>query len=189
MPGDTDYSDEAVQKATGHGRDHWYTILDAYGDVDHRERAKRLSEDAPELSGWWVQMITVDYERARGLREVGQSSSGDYQVSCSKTVPWSPDECFERVVSTPWLPGADWNEGAEWETDGGRVKVRIVEPGKQLRFWWYDGDGKSTVVVSFWPNAKGNKQQIIFGHSGLASKEALELYRARWKAALAQIVG
>lgn len=188
VPGDTDYSDDAIRKATGHGRDHWYRLLDSYGDLDHRGRAGRLTEDAPGLSGWWVQMVTVDYERARGLREVGQSSKGDYQVSCSKTVPWSAKECFERIVSRSWLPGADWTQGTVWEVDGAQVEVRIVEPAKQLRFFWTDHEGKGVVVVAVAPNAKGDKHQITIAHSGISSPDARERYRARWKDALKQIV-
>lgn len=185
-----DVSDAAIRKATGRGRDHWFAILDRHPDhLDHTARVKRLhaEPDAESLSGWWMQSLVVEWEKARGHRVEGQSCAGDFQVSCSKTVPWSADECFERVVSTPWLHGADWTEGATWETDGGRVEVRRVQPGKQVRFFWFDADGKSTVVISFWPNAKGDKQQIIIGHSQLPSLEARDAYRARWKSALAHI--
>ena len=180
------YSDDAVRKATGHGWQHWFRILDGLGpDLDHTERAKRLAAAAPDVPGWWVQGITVEYERERGLRKFGQSSKGDFQVSVSKTVPWTAAECYRRVVATPLLANAEWTEGATWNTDGGRVEVRRAD-GKMLRWFWFDADGKSTVVVDF--VAGEGKTQIVVGHSGLASAPARDLYRAKWKEALAQVV-
>lgn len=182
------YSDDAVRNATGQGWDHWFRILDGFdADLDHTARAKALSEAAPTLSGWWMQGITVEYERERGLRQFGESSTGGFQVSCSKTVESSAEASFERVVAAPWLPGADWTEGAQWDTDGGRVEVRIVKPGKQLRFWWFDEAGKSTVIVAF-VATKAGKTQIVIAHEGLPSAEAREAYRERWKVALDLLV-
>ncbi len=190
-------SDDAVRKATGHGWDHWFAIHDAYPDLDHTQRAKRFWQEHGDgttvtgtpaqgsINGWWAQMITVEWEKERGKRVEGQSCAGDFQVSCSKTVPWNVDEAWERVLSTPFLKGADWTEGASWDTDGGRVEVRRADPGKMLRWFWHDGDGKSTVEVSF--IAKGDKSSIVFRHHGLASAEAKEAYRGRWKDALAAI--
>ena len=185
MPQDR-YSDDAVRKATGQGWDHWFRTLDSFGqDLGHTERAKQLAAAAPEVPGWWVQGITVEYERERGLRKFGQASKGDFQVSVSKTAPWTAAECYRRVVATPLLANAEWTEGATWNTDGGRVEVRRAD-GKMLRWFWFDADGKSTVVVDF--VAGEGKTQIVVGHSGLASAAARDLYRAKWKEALGQVV-
>ncbi len=183
---DVGIAEDKIIEATGHGRGHWYGLLDGYGDVDHTTRTKRLGADAPGLPGWWVQTLTVDYERERGLREVGQSCAGDYQVGCSKTLPGDPVEAYERIVSTPFLPGADWTEGAVWDADGAGVEVRRADPGKMLRWFWHDDDGKSTVEIHFAGKPNG-KTSVTVRHHQLASSEAREHYRAKWKAALDQI--
>lgn len=194
--------DTAVRKATGDGWDHWFAIHDSYPDLDHKERVKRfwsehgdgvgmdgsIGERKGAVSGWWSQMITVEWEKARGKRVEGETSAGDFQVTCSKTVAWDADECFERAVSTPFLDGADWTEGATWQNAEASIEVRRVDPGKIIRWFWHDADGKSTVTLDFWPSANGEKTQIRFSHAQLASLEARDRYRARWKDALAMIV-
>ncbi len=177
--------DEArVLEATGFPRSHWYAMMDAYGAVDHAARARQLRSDAPDLDPWWVQTLSVDYERARGMREVGQSSTGDFQVSCSKTVAMGSEEAYEQIVATPFLAGARWLEGSTWETEGARVEVRRADPGKMLRWFWH-ADEKSTVEIHF--TARSDKTTVTIRHHGLPSKEAREAYRTKWKAALKRI--
>ncbi len=179
---DTDIDDEAVRKATGHGWDHWLALHDALAANDHTARVKRFQADHPEVGTWWAQMITVEWERRRGHRVVGQSCDGDFQVSCSKTVPWTLDETWDHIVSTPFVPGADWRPGAAWEVDGIGIEVRRVDPGQMLRWFWHDTDGKSTVEIHF--QDKGDKTTFTIRHHGLASAEARERYRRHWKASL-----
>lgn len=185
---DVEISDAAVERATGADWATWMERLKPWHDMDHTARVKALHAAHPDVDAWWGQMLAVEYERRAGLREVGQSCAGDYQVSCSKTVDWSRNECLERALSTPFLHGADWTTGATWESDGGRAIVRRVDD-KMVRWFWYDADGQSTVELDFWPNSTGDRMQIRFAHAGLASREARERYRKKWKAALDQIVG
>src|SRR5450432_4053299 len=81
-------SDAAVQSATGRDWDDWFRRLDRAGSakLDHTTIARRLGEKSPELSPWWRQMITVHYERARGLRVTHQKFDGSFSASASKTV-------------------------------------------------------------------------------------------------------
>lgn len=183
---DVDIADAAVKKATGADWATWMERLQPHHDLDHTARVKALVAQWPDVDLWWAQMVIVEYERRHGLRVVGQTCAGDFQVSCSKTMPWDAAECLERIVTTPFLPGADWTEGAVWEADGAKVQVRRVDE-KVVRWFWFDDDGKSTVTVGTWPSKTGDKTQITFHHSELASLEAREHYRAKWKAALAMI--
>lgn len=179
-------SDAAMERATGRSRPQWHAALDQYGlDIDHTERVRRLAADHPDLSSWWCQSVAVDFEQARGLRVKGQSSSGDFQVSCSKTVDGDPDAVWQRLVTAPLLPTADWREGAVWDAGEARVEVRRVDPGKILRWFWVVEGGKSTVEVSFQP--KGGATTVVFRHHGLDSAEAVERYRKQWKAALEKV--
>src|SRR5262245_54991154 len=54
-------SDTAVRKKTGHGLDHWFAVLDAFGarSKGHTASARHLSE-AHGVPGWHCQMITVE---------------------------------------------------------------------------------------------------------------------------------
>lgn len=182
-------SEEAVRNATGHGWDHWIALLDQFPkDLDHTGRAKRLSEERPGLDGWWVQGIVVEYEKARGLRVLGQTSTGDFQASVQRAVPLDADAVWERVVGTRWLPGAKWEEGARFpDAEGGEVVVRAVRPAKLLRFWRETSDGRRIVEVSLEP--QGDKTAVRFMESKLADQEEWEDSRTRWKAALDKVVG
>lgn len=189
MPGDTDISDEAVRKATGRGWGDWFAALDDLGAGDaamrHRERAARLTAAHPDLSGWWCQMVTVQYERERGFRAVHEAPGG-YQFSVQKTLPLDAQGAWAALMAADWLPGADWSAGATFETDAGvGVTVRIVEPGKQLRFWWHEPEQRSTVVVQLWPS--GPKTAVRFLHEGLGAPEDVERMKGAWREALGRV--
>src|SRR5262249_37664807 len=78
-------SDASVHKATGRTWAEWVSLLDAAGSASkpHREIVGRVS--AAGVSNWWSQMVTVGYERIRGLRERGQRRGGGYSASKSRT--------------------------------------------------------------------------------------------------------
>ncbi|HEX5720635.1 MAG TPA: DUF4287 domain-containing protein, partial [Thermoanaerobaculia bacterium] len=101
-------SEESVLKKTGHGLDHWFGVLDAFGGTTqgHTAMAAHLYNEHG-IPGWHSQGITVAYERARGLREANQACTGKFQVSVSKTVPATVAEVVEALKSTAWLQGAD----------------------------------------------------------------------------------
>lgn len=177
-----DISDESVRRATGRGWDAWFRIMDDLGGDDHTERARRLSQEHPDLSGWWRQSVTVQYERARGLRARHETSRG-FQVSVQRTVPGSLPDVWAAVLDR-LVPGAAWVEGAEWDVDGVPVTVRIVREG-QLRFWWHGAGGRSTVVVT--PTQRGDRTTVRVQHDGLASRAEVEAMRERWREALERV--
>ena len=73
-------------EATGHGWDHWFAALDEWGarERKHADIARWLRDDAG-VPGWYSQAIAVTYERARGLRAVGEGVNG-FAVSASRTI-------------------------------------------------------------------------------------------------------
>src|SRR4051812_37224108 len=80
-------SDAKVAAATGCTWEKWVTVLDrrkAY-ELSHRDIAKLIAEKYKTPS-WWTQMVTVGYERIKGLRVRGQQRSGSFQISKSKTL-------------------------------------------------------------------------------------------------------
>lgn len=181
-PGVADVGEEAVRAATGRGWSDWSAVMDRLGGADHSERVRRLAAAHPELSGWWCQSVVVRYERARGLRAVGETSKG-FQVSVQRTVP-GPAPAVWAAVLERLIPGADWTVGAEWPVEGASVTVRVVRTG-QLRFWWHAPEGRSTVVVSL--EDRGDRAAVRVGQEGLPAPDDVEVARDRWRAALARV--
>ena len=70
-------SDEAIRRRTGRGWEEWFDLLDEWGAAErpHKEIARWLREERG-VDGWGAQSVTVSYERARGLRAVGEHPEG-----------------------------------------------------------------------------------------------------------------
>ena len=180
--------DAAIVKKTGHGYDHWFAVLDAF-DVKakgHAAAAAHLNQDHG-LPGWHCQMITVAYERARGLRAVNQSCAGDFQVSVSKTVPASVSavaKAFDEASArASWLRGADDElaralSAALSETKGKRVTVKDARNAR-LRYSW---DG-TTVEIRITATPKGGAS-VVADNTKLGSAEEVTTRRGVWREAL-----
>ena len=119
-------------------------------------------------------MVTVEYERSRGLREVHETKTG-YVANVSKTFAISAEELFEHWHNA--------RKRTRWLTEKG-VTIRSATPPKVLRITW--SDGKGSVEVRF--TAKGPaKSQVAVQHSKLTSAKAVAEAKALWKAALARL--
>ena len=170
-------SDEAVLRATGKSCDDWFAILDAAGacELAHREIAVYLREQE-NVSPWWSQEVTVQYERARGLREKHQTLSG-YQVSVSKTIAVPLDALYAAC--------ADDNARSSWLGEA-PLTVRKATPSKSVRATW--GEGASSVDIGCYEKGAA-KSQVTVQHSKLADQEEVEEMRTYWKAALERLAG
>src|SRR5438128_9518271 len=78
-------SDAAIRKATGRSWAEWVKLLDDAGATSkpHRDIASYVSSLG--VPDWWSQMLTVGYERIRGLRARGQRRGGLWEASKSRT--------------------------------------------------------------------------------------------------------
>ena len=144
-------------------------LLDASGAVDwpHKEIARWLREERG-VDGWGAQSVTVSYERARGLRAVGEHPEG-FSVTAQKTVAVPVDRLYEAFVDESlrkrWLPEAELRE-------------RTATKPKSARFDW--GDGGTRVVVGF--IAKGEaKSTVALEHARLADAGEAERMKAFWR--------
>ena len=127
-------SDAAVKAKTGRDWATWFELLDRSGA--HKLKHKQITElltGKHAVPNWWSQMVTVEYERARGLRARHEKADG-FSVSVSKTVAttlgnlyettadatkrkkWFPKGVFESSSQTKdkYLRGA-WNKTARLE--------------------------------------------------------------------------
>jgi hypothetical protein len=180
-------TDEAARQKTGHGLDHWFAVLDAFGAATkgHTAAAAHLHEDHG-VPGWYAQGITVAYERARGLRDVNQSCTGTFQVSVSKTVPATVADVIDALKSperrAAWLQDADPGlvQALDAAFTGDKPReVKTKNDYAWLRFPW---DGR-TVEIRITGKPKG--ASVVADNSNLPDPALIEQRRAQWKVALA----
>jgi hypothetical protein len=180
-------NEKGVLEKTGHDLAHWFGVLDAFGPaMGHAAMARHLSEDHG-VRDWYCQMITVTYERERGLRAMNQACSGDFQVSVSRVVPATVAEVADLLGQPKrrgaWLHTVDrgLREAFEAAFHGPKArKVRIRDENTAtFRFPW----GNSRVDLNIYARPNG-KASVGVGNTKLAGPEAVEGRRAVWAQAL-----
>jgi Domain of unknown function (DUF4287) len=172
---DPGMSEQAVRRGTGRSWDEWFRTLDAAGAAHftHRQIAQYL-HDEHGVPGWWAQMVTVGYERARGMRAVHQAEGG-FQVSVSRTFPvgvWRLFQTFE-----------DSDRRRRW-LEPGTLRVRTSQPRKSARF---DFRGGPSRVQAYFESKGRDKSTITVQHERLPDADAVEDMRAFWKERLTRL--
>jgi hypothetical protein len=174
----TTTSDEAVQEATGRTWKQWRAELDAMGasDLSHKEIARRLQED-PKVSGWWAQTITVEFERAIGRREVGQSCTGSFQTQASKTVLGGMDEVLAR-----WQALVEGRAEFDGVPIDGEPSVSETDNWRYWRVSLADGT-KINVDISEKKSSanQDKKSRIAARHEKLPDSDSVARWKAYWK--------
>jgi uncharacterized protein YndB with AHSA1/START domain len=162
-------SDDAIRRRTGRGWEEWLDLLDGWGAAErsHGEIARWVAEEQG-ADGWSSQAVAVSYERARGLRAVGEHADG-FAITASKTVAVPVERLYEAFVDETlrarWLPGADLRE-------------RTATRPRSARFDW--GDGTTRVVVGF--EAKGEAKSLAaLQHEKLPDAEEAERMKSFWR--------
>jgi hypothetical protein len=162
-------SDEVIRERTGHGWEEWFDLLDEAGAAA-MPRADMLRWVGAEhgLEGWPANAVTVNYERARSLRAVGEHEDG-FTVTASKTIAVPVESLYAAFVDAGvrarWLPGAQLAE-------------RTILPHRSARFDW--NGGASRLHVFFAP--KGADRSVVsLQHERLADGEAAERMKAFWR--------
>ena len=180
-------TDESARKATGHGLDHWFAVLDAFGAAGkgHTAAAAHLARDHG-VPGWHAQGITVAFERSRGLREMNQSCTGKFQVSVTKTVPVPVARVVEALKDAgqraAWLADADPGLAQAFEAALSGDKPREVKSkGDDLAWLRFKWDGSS---VEMRITGKSTGASVAVGNEDLPDAALVEPRRAMWKVAL-----
>ena len=165
-------SDAAVKAKTGKNWAGWFGALDRAGaaKLEHREIA-RLLHERHGVPGWWSQMLTVEYELARGRRARHQTASG-FQIGVSKTVAMSLGDLYAWTANAArrrsWFPRKKLTPSSQTKD-------------KYLRGVW--GGGPARLEIGFYAKGAGNAQ-IAVQVSKLAGKAEVEAERAAWRKAL-----
>ncbi len=190
-------SDAAVQKATGKNWAEWFALLDGEGAeaLPHKLIARLLHDKGYIASGWWRQTVTVEYERVRGLRSVGETASAGFEIGVQKSLPLTPAQAWNLLTEPEgralWLgtvPDLRWEKRAAYATaEGTRGEVRSFTPGKLVRLTWQPlhFPAPSTLQVSLTPS--GAKTALRFHQEKLDSAETREEMRAHWRKVLEKL--
>lgn len=162
-------SDEAMTRTTGHGYAYWFRLLDRWDATKrtHTDTTRWLMSEHG-VPGWWTQAIAVGYERARGLRAVGQQSGG-WAASASKTIGVPTERLFEafadEALRRRWLADAD-------------LRLRTATAPKVARYDWEGGP--SRVVASFTPRQEG-RSTVTVQHERLRDANHVAEMKAYWR--------
>jgi hypothetical protein len=167
-------SDDAVKARTGKTWAEWFAILDAAGaeEMTHPQIATYLSTEQA-VPDWWSQMVTVTYEKARGMREQHQRPDG-YQISKVKTFQASAMRVF-----TAWNDTAERSEWLSYLD----ITITTATPGKSIRASVSDGTRLDVRLY-----AKGEaRTQIAVQHEKISDADTAETWKSFWADALERL--
>jgi hypothetical protein len=161
-------SDDKVAATTGRTWQEWVRVLDAdrAAEMPHRDIAA-LVHQKHGVGDWWSQMVTVGYERLKGLRERGQRRGGGYEAGKSRTFNVPVKKLFDAwakaAMRRRWLDGVD-------------PVVRTATSPKSIRLKWPDG-----TIVAVWFVAKGRaKSTAGVVHTKLGDRAASDKAKKYW---------
>jgi len=162
-------SDESVKKATGKTWSEWFSILNKAGakKMEHKTVAELLYKRYG-LSLWWSQMVTVQFEQEIKGRKKHETTSG-YQISKSKTFPYSVSKIFNAVHST--APRKVWLKDPDF-------KITTTKKNKSIRGKWVDG--KTNIEFQFYAKDK-SKTQLVVQHNKISSVKEAEKMKKYWE--------
>ena len=153
-------SDERIRERTGRGWEEWFDLLDTWGELTHREIARRIAAELGiDPLAWNAQAITMSYERTRGGRLAGQREDG-FAVTATKTLPVPVERLFDAFL------------------EQGELRERTSTRPKSARFDW--AGGESRVNATF--VAKGEASSTVsVEHRRLADPDEAERMKAFWR--------
>ncbi|HEX2756489.1 MAG TPA: hypothetical protein VHM48_13555 [Candidatus Limnocylindrales bacterium] len=163
-------SDESVRRATGRGHEEWFAILDAWGATErtHTEIAAWLG-DVQGVPSWWRQSVTVDYERARGMRGRHEMRDG-FSVTATKTIAVDAERALaaftDVAIRDTWLPDAP-------------LRQRSTRAALTARFDW--SDPPSRVVVNVMPK-EGGRALVAVAHERVPDAATASRLKGQWRA-------
>ena len=164
-----------IEARTGCTWEKWVWALDRSGAQDWSHRAitehVRRTYKTPM---WWTQAVAVGYERIKGLRQVGQRRSGEFEAGKSKV--------FAAPVARVYRAFRDARTRRRWLGDVA-LTVRTAIPAKSMRVTWPDG---TSVEWYFVPKGAA-KCQVAVQHVKLADRESVDRMKAWWGERLGEL--
>jgi hypothetical protein len=170
-------SDEKIRQRTGRGWEEWFDLLDDWGAAErtHREIARWVAEQQGVVPlAWGAQAVAGSYERARGLRAVGEHADG-FAITASKTIAVPVERLYDAFV--------DASERRRWLPDG-ELRERTATKPRSVRFDW--GDGASRVHVTFLAKDE-EKSLAALEHVRLPDAAEAERMKVYWRERVATL--
>jgi hypothetical protein len=161
-------SSDAVARRTGKSWAEWFALLDAAGaaELDHKGIVAVLAQ-RHGVGPWWQQMVTVAYEKARGMREHQESDEG-FKAGVIKTL--------ELPLAKLYRFWAEPSERNKWLADD-RFSIHKATASKSIRARW--GRGVSRIDVDFCEKGP-SKSQVTVQHNRIETSDAAEQMKAYW---------
>lgn len=172
----------ALERASGRDWQNWLDVFAAAGAqrLDHAAIARvALAQMPSDLQNpdWWAQGAAIAYEQHIGLRIPGQSSTGTFRVSASRTLPLDRDAAIDAWVSA---------YGETTDHLGHACGAARPSRTDKRSFWRFSLDGAGRVEVSATPKAT-DRAVLAINHDGLPDAEQIEQWRAHWKQLLSTL--
>lgn len=169
----TKFSDEAVKAKTGKVWKEWFALLNKAGAKQwkHSEIATCLYKNQG-VPRWWCQMMAVEYEKAHGLREKFQTSTGDFAANAVRT--------FTAPVAKIYRVWTDDKQRRKW-LGAAKVEITTATKNKSVRAAW--SGNKSRLSVNFYPK-EPKKIALAVDHMKLGSAKEVAEMKAYWFSAL-----
>ncbi len=178
--------DEAVEQTTGKKWQAWFKIHDGWQakEKGHKQTARYL-QDEHGVPGWWAQSITVEYERARGLRAVGQRPDGGHEFSVQRTVPAGIDQAIggwiDATLRSRWVP-QDWQKALREALSGARRSQTAMGEVLRMKPELDQSEGPVGMEITFTP--KGDDKTPVRVMLGRLSAQGREAWKAVWGKAM-----
>lgn len=166
----------AIERATGRSWPEWVAHFEASGAgaLTHPEIVRIARPAVPDTlqnPDWWAQAISIAFEQHAGLRVPGQSSTGTFRVSASRTLPGDRDLCVDAWEAGP---------GAATAHRGHAVDAPRRARTEKRTFWRAKLEGAGKVEVA--AVAKDAHRVVLsVSHDGLPSGDEIETWRSHWK--------
>jgi uncharacterized protein YndB with AHSA1/START domain len=186
-------TEAAVRNATGWGWEEWFALLDEKGakELEHKEIVKLLRDEG-QKNAWWNQMITLEYERARKEKKVGETTDAGFEVGVRRTFETSPKRAWDILTRkagvAAWLgqvKGLKFEKGQTYETSDGAVgEISSVRPGERVRLTWRPMGWEEDSIIQVTVIPVSSYATIAFHQEKLPDEKERERARKRWSAAL-----
>lgn len=161
-------SDAVIKEKTGCNWAAWVKSLDYYGasTMSHGEIAG-LVRTKYEVGDWWVQAVTVGYERIKGLRARGQRRDGRFEATKSRTFNVPVKKLFDA-----WHVAS---KRRKWLDEPG-IRIRTATSPRSIRLGWSDG----RIVALYFTPKGADRSAVSVQHTGLPDREAADALKAYW---------
>lgn len=172
----------AIERASRKPWDEWVTLFEAAGAarLPHPEIVRIARAELPadlENPDWWAQGVAIAYEHHAGVRVPGQSSTGTFRVSASRTVPLDRDAAIAAWTAA-YGDRSEHLGHAAGEPRPSRTEKRS--------FWRFDLADAGRVEVSATPKGD-DRATLTVSLEGLTDGDRIEEWRAHWKSLLAAL--